>query len=164
MPKAALFPSEVGEVTMPQLWNYLKRQIFVVTSTYASPHQRYIAYGAQGYSMAMGISTSAALVTVCPLAALLALHAAHKLSAALLAGGGGARGAAGAGGVWAAVWSEVLGEEEECLEPAIGACAFLLALSLQARAPRPPPRPPAPAPAPAPTPAPAPYPWPYPAP
>ena len=58
MPKAALFPSEVGEVTMPQLWNYLKRQIFVVTSTYASPHQRYIAYGAQGYSMAMGISTS----------------------------------------------------------------------------------------------------------
>ena len=48
---------------MPQLFNYLKRQIFVVTSTWASPHQRYLAYGSQFYCMAMCISTAAALLT-----------------------------------------------------------------------------------------------------
>ena len=35
------------QVDLRRLFNYLKRQIFVVTSTWASPHQRYLAYGAQ---------------------------------------------------------------------------------------------------------------------
>ena len=63
VPKAALFPSEVGETDWRKLFNYLKRQIFVVTSTWASPHQRYLAYGSQFYCMAMCISTAAALLT-----------------------------------------------------------------------------------------------------
>ena len=134
MPKAALFPSEVGEVSMPQLFNYLKRQIFVVTSTWASPHQRYLAYGAQLYSMAMCISTAAALVTVCPLAALLALDAIAEVTAALVAGGGGGGGAVGAG---PSLFEVVLGEGEECVEPAMGSAAFLLALALQACATHP---------------------------
>ena len=117
---------------MPQLFNYLKRQIFVVTSTWASPHQRYLAYGAQLYSMAMCISTAAALLTVCPLAALLALHVAYEVTVALVAGGGGGGGAAGSAGP--SIYEAVLGEGGECVEPAMGAAAFLLALSLQAYA------------------------------
>jgi hypothetical protein len=118
---------------MPQLFNYLKRQIFVVTSTWASPHQRYLAYGAQLYSMAMGVSTTAALLTVCPLAALLTLHAAYEITADLLAGGSGGGGGA-TGGAGPSLYEAVLGEREECAEPAMGAAAFLLALSLQAYA------------------------------
>ena len=73
-------------------------------------------------------SSAALCLQVCPLAALLALHAAYE--ALLLVAGGDAAGGGGAG----RSLPPVLGAQGECAEPAIGAAAFLLAISLQAYA------------------------------
>ena len=72
VPKAALFPTELGEVSWPRLINYLGRQLFVLTSTWASPHQRYLAYTAQWYNSTMCAVTVAAIAAVAPLSLLLA--------------------------------------------------------------------------------------------
>lgn len=109
VPKAALFPTELGEVSWPRFTNYLKRQLFVLTSTWASPHQRYLAYGAQLYNNVMGVAAIGGVVTACPLVALLAARAVGV--------GDGA---------------PVLGTDGRCAEPALGAAAFAASMLLVA--------------------------------
>ena len=43
VPKEALFPNEISGVRFDQFWNFLCRQIFVLTQTYASGAQRLIS-------------------------------------------------------------------------------------------------------------------------
>ncbi|KAL1504627.1 hypothetical protein AB1Y20_008410 [Prymnesium parvum] len=45
VPKAALFPSEVGDTPFFRFWNFVCRQVYVLTQTYATGAQRFIAIG-----------------------------------------------------------------------------------------------------------------------
>jgi len=44
VPKAAMFPNQVGGVKFDRFWNFLCRQIYVLTQTYATDAQRTIAF------------------------------------------------------------------------------------------------------------------------
>ena len=41
VPKAAIFPNELGEIEFWKFWNFACRQIFVLTNTYATGAQRF---------------------------------------------------------------------------------------------------------------------------
>lgn len=43
--QAALFPNEVGDAPFSRFWNFMCRQVYVLTRTYATGAQRYIALG-----------------------------------------------------------------------------------------------------------------------
>lgn len=62
VPKAALFPNELGEVSWGRFWNFLCRQVYVLTQTYATASQRYIAYGTIGVNCVMSSSITLGIV------------------------------------------------------------------------------------------------------
>lgn len=53
VPKAAIFPNIISTVPFSKFWNFLCRQVFVLTTTYATGAQRYIAIGAQSVNATM---------------------------------------------------------------------------------------------------------------
>ena len=63
VPKSAIFPNELGELQFDRFWNFLCRQIFVLTQTYATGAQRFIAIGANGVNASMHAWIFAACVT-----------------------------------------------------------------------------------------------------
>lgn len=46
VPKAAIFPNELGSLEFGRFWNFVCRQVFVLTQTHAIGAQRFIALGA----------------------------------------------------------------------------------------------------------------------
>ena len=53
VPKSAIFPNELGEIQFSRFWNFLCRQVFVLTNTYATKYQQFIAWGAGGVNATM---------------------------------------------------------------------------------------------------------------
>ena len=83
VPKAAIFPNELGEIEFWKFWNFACRQIFVLTNTYATGAQRFIAIGAQG----INVTTHAFIFVGSVLAVLIAVLVAIALPIRLIAGG-----------------------------------------------------------------------------
>ena len=81
VPKTALFPNELGDVALDRFWNFVCRQIFVLTQTYASESQIVIAYGAGLFNAIIHFLIFAGFVLSLTLTAYIAL--------AFLAGKGG---------------------------------------------------------------------------
>ena len=77
VPKAAMFPNQIGDVKFDRFWNFLCRQIYVLTQTYATDTQRAIAIpqyamnGAAHACIAIG-GVCASLLTMYLLAAMTA--------------------------------------------------------------------------------------------
>lgn len=109
VPKAALFPNELGEVTWGKFWNFLCRQVYVLTQTYATASQRYIAIGAISVNCVMSSSITLGVTW----SLLLLLQLLWRSLAAVLT---------------PAFSAPVLGEDDQCALPLAG--VGLIALTL----------------------------------
>ena len=91
VPKTALFPNAIGAVAFDRFWNFVCRQVFVLTQTHALPAQRFMAMGAALFnalchaSIFLGCITSAAIS--CYVAAAYLTRAAPAAAAAAAAAG-----------------------------------------------------------------------------
>ena len=112
VPKVAMFPNQVGAVKFDRFWNFLCRQVYVLTQTYATDAQRAIAFpvgamnGASHACIAIG-GACASLLSLYVLAAMMVGALAepwHSRQPALLGAQGQCNFAAGAAIVfWAAL-------------------------------------------------------------
>lgn len=81
VPKSAMFPNQIGAVKFDRFWNFLCRQIYVLTQTYATDAQRAIAIPC--YAMNASAHACVAVGGVCAATVLLYLVAAATAAAAL---------------------------------------------------------------------------------
>lgn len=79
VPKSAIFPNQLGELQLPKVWNFMCRQIFVLTRTYATGAQRFIAIGAMGVNASMHAFIFFGTVCAVPLTALLLVTSTSSL-------------------------------------------------------------------------------------
>ena len=90
VPKTALFPNELGSVQFDRFWNFMCRQIFVLTQTYASTSQRIISLGAAFFNASCHLF----IFLGCTLSLLLTAYVAACLASRALGGDDGAAAAA----------------------------------------------------------------------
>jgi hypothetical protein len=81
VPKAAMFPNQIGDVKFDRFWNFLCRQIYVLTQTYATDTQRAIAI--PQYAMNGAAHACIAIGGVC--ASLLTMYLLVAMTAGALA-------------------------------------------------------------------------------
>jgi hypothetical protein len=67
VPKTALFPNELGGIQFDRFWNFMCRQVFVLTKTYASGAQRFIAFGGSFFNALAHLSIFLGTLAATPL-------------------------------------------------------------------------------------------------
>jgi len=82
VPKSAIFPNRLGNLQFDRFWNFVCRQIFVLTNTYATGAQRWIAWGSHGINASMHLFIFLAFVCATLLSSLIIAAAASRLLAA----------------------------------------------------------------------------------
>ena len=80
VPKTALFPNELGSVQFDRFWNFMCRQIFVLTQTYATSSQRFISLAASFFNASCHLFIFLGCTLSLMLTSYVALSAARRAS------------------------------------------------------------------------------------